>query len=50
MLMSDIPFRTTDWDSVERTEHAGKTGKAYWRTRRDARARVAPGDGHREGA
>ena len=32
MLMFDIPFGTTDWDGVERTEHPGETGKAYWRT------------------
>jgi hypothetical protein len=33
MLMFDIPFGTTDWADVERTEHPGETGKAYWRTR-----------------
>lgn len=33
MKMCDIPFGTTDWDSVERTEHPGQTGKAFWRTR-----------------
>lgn len=33
MLMFDIPFATTDWNDVERTEHAGETGKAFWRTR-----------------
>lgn len=33
MKMSDIPFGTTDWSEVERTERAGETGKAYWRTR-----------------
>jgi len=33
MQMSDIPFGTTDWSAVERTEHKGKTGTAYWRTR-----------------
>lgn len=33
MLMFDIPFGTTAWDEVDRTEHAGETGKAYWRTR-----------------
>jgi quercetin dioxygenase-like cupin family protein len=31
--ISDIPFGTTDWSSVERTEHAGDTGLATWRTR-----------------
>jgi hypothetical protein len=32
MKISDIPFGTTDWSSVERTEHKGETGVAYWRT------------------
>lgn len=31
MKMSDIPFGTTDWSTVERTEHRGETGTAYWR-------------------
>ena len=33
MQMSDIPFGTTDWSGVERTEHSGETGSAYWQTR-----------------
>jgi hypothetical protein len=33
MKISDIPFGTTDWSSVERTEHAGERGTAWWRTR-----------------
>ncbi|MGH7393405.1 MAG: DHCW motif cupin fold protein, partial [Candidatus Rokuibacteriota bacterium] len=33
MQMTGIPFGTTDWSSVPATEHAGETGKAYWRTR-----------------
>jgi hypothetical protein len=33
MRMKDIPFGTTDWSSVERTEHEGETGTAFWRTR-----------------
>lgn len=33
MRMLNIPFSTTDWDKVERTEHPGETGKACWRTR-----------------
>ncbi|MEO7325564.1 MAG: DHCW motif cupin fold protein [Dokdonella sp.] len=40
MQLSDIPFRTTDWSSVERTEHAGETGIAYWRTQQFASVRV----------
>ena len=33
MEMRDIPFGTTDWSTVEPTEHAGDAGKAIWRTR-----------------
>jgi quercetin dioxygenase-like cupin family protein len=33
MKMSEIPFGTVDWSGVEKTEHAGTTGKATWRTR-----------------
>ncbi len=40
MKMSDIPFATTDWSSVERTEHKGETGVAYWRTREFGGIRV----------
>ncbi len=32
MKMSDIPFGTTHWSLVERTEHQGERGAAYWRT------------------
>lgn len=32
MEMSGIPFGTTDWASIPRTEHGGETGKAYWKT------------------
>ena len=28
-----IRFETTDWTTVERTEHKGETGVAFWRTR-----------------
>ena len=30
--MSNIPFQTIDWSSVERTENKGETGIAYWQT------------------
>jgi len=30
--IQDVPFGTIDWSSVPPTEHAGTTGKAYWRT------------------
>ena len=32
MDMTGIPFATTDWSVVERTEHKGEHGVAYWRT------------------
>jgi quercetin dioxygenase-like cupin family protein len=40
MLLSDIPFGTTDWSRIEPTEHAGETGVAYWRTQRFGNVRV----------
>jgi hypothetical protein len=40
--MTGIPFSVTDWTHVERTEHRGDTGMAYWRTRNfgDIRVRI----------
>jgi hypothetical protein len=32
MQMTGIPFDTTNWESIERTEHKGESGAAYWRT------------------
>jgi hypothetical protein len=48
MKMAGIPFDVTDWSQVERTEHKGESGMAYWRTRTfgDIRVRMveyAPG-------
>ena len=40
MQMSGIPFGTTDWSKVERTEHKGETGMAYWRTQQFGEIRV----------
>lgn len=40
MEMREIPFGTTDWSSVERTEHRGEAGIAYWRTRHFGGIRV----------
>jgi hypothetical protein len=42
MKIADLPFGTVDWDTVERTTHAGETGVAYWRTRHfgDVRLRM----------
>lgn len=38
--MSGIPFDVTDWSKVERTEHKGETGTAYWYTRQLGSIRV----------
>lgn len=32
MEITAVPFGTTDWSKIERTEHKGTTGMAYWRT------------------
>jgi len=40
MQMNDIPFGTTDWSNVERTEHSALEGKAFWRTRKFGDLRV----------
>lgn len=40
MKLSNIPFDTTDWTLMERTEHKGETGLAYWRTRHFGDVRV----------
>jgi quercetin dioxygenase-like cupin family protein len=40
MKIDDVPFGTTDWSAIEVTEHAGETGKAYWRTRQFGAIRV----------
>lgn len=40
MRMNDIPFGTTDWSTVEATQHRGETGIAVWRTRHFGGIRV----------
>jgi hypothetical protein len=42
MVMTGIPFDTTDWSAVPITEHPGTTGVARWRTRQcgDVRLRI----------
>jgi hypothetical protein len=40
MKISDIPFGITDWSTIDRIEHAGDTGVAYWRTQRFGEMRV----------
>jgi hypothetical protein len=38
--MSGIAFGVTDWAQVERSEHKGEVGTAYWRTRNFGSIRV----------
>lgn len=40
MKILDVPFHTTDWSTVARTEHPGETGTAYWRTMEVGNVRV----------
>lgn len=40
MKLTEPPFGTTDWSSVEPVEHPGETGTAFWRTRQFGTARV----------
>ena len=40
MRISDIPFGITDWSQIERTEHKGERGSAYWRTQHFGNIRV----------
>ena len=40
MQISDVPFGTTEWSVIEKTEHKGATGIAYWRTRMFGAIRV----------
>lgn len=42
MKINDIPFGTTDWSDLPKTEHKGETGQAIWQTRHfgDIRVRI----------
>jgi quercetin dioxygenase-like cupin family protein len=40
MILAGIPFGTTDWTTVEVTEHRGDSGVARWRTRQFGAIRV----------
>jgi hypothetical protein len=40
MEIKNLPFGTTDWSTVEQTEHKGESGVAYWRTRQFGPIRV----------
>ena len=31
-MIDKIPFQTIDWKTIEKTEHKGETGIAYWQT------------------
>ncbi len=38
--MSNIPFQTIDWTSIERVEYKGETGLAFWQTIQFAGLRI----------
>jgi hypothetical protein len=38
--LANIPFESTDWSAIERVEHKGERGSAWWRTRQFADVRV----------
>ena len=38
--MSNIPFQTIDWTSIERIEYKGETGLAFWQTIQFAGLRI----------
>lgn len=40
MQISALPFGTTDWGSIQPTEHKGEHGLAYWRTQHFGPIRV----------
>jgi quercetin dioxygenase-like cupin family protein len=40
MQITDTPFGITNWSEIERTEHKGDTGVAYWKTQKFGDIRV----------
>ena len=42
MKLLGFPFATTDWSTIERTEHPGATGTSFWREQNfgDVRVRI----------
>jgi quercetin dioxygenase-like cupin family protein len=40
MQITDSPFSITNWAEIERTEHKGDTGIAYWKTQKFGNIRV----------
>ena len=40
MKMENIPFGTTDWSAIPRTEHSAEAGQAFWQTQNFGGIRV----------
>jgi quercetin dioxygenase-like cupin family protein len=40
MQMKGYPFGVTDWETLQKTEHKGDSGVAYWRTQYFGAVRV----------
>ncbi|WP_145521110.1 DHCW motif cupin fold protein [Yersinia mollaretii] len=40
MNIVDTPFGITDWSTIDKTEHQGEQGVAYWRTQNFGGIRV----------
>lgn len=40
MKLNHIPFGTTDWSAIARTEHSAQAGQAFWRTQQFGEVRV----------
>jgi quercetin dioxygenase-like cupin family protein len=38
--ITDLSFSTTDWNTLERVEHKGEKGSAFWRTKQFGEVRV----------
>lgn len=40
MKITNLPFGITNWAEIEKTEHSGNTGIAYWQTQQFGEIRV----------
>jgi len=40
MQIQNVPFNNIDWSGVDKTEHRGEKGMAYWRTKEIGNLRV----------
>lgn len=40
MQIDNVPFSVTDWSSIEKAEHKGDKGVAYWQTQNFSGIRV----------